>query len=549
MVVKMTNGEPQGGTWGGPPQLPSEQPIEIRRHVSAVRRSWLPVFVFVAIATAGAYVLSSLMTDRYRSTATIVQADAASTIGSSDVESLKRRLETINRLLSTTAVLSRAAKALPGETVTSLDRAITSEVDPRANIIEIAAEHEDPERAAAMANAVARALLVTQAGAESQGIASARARLVAELARLRSRGAPAVEIQALRDRISELTIAEATIGADLRLAESATPASLPASPRPTRNAVVALFASLFLALVFVIGRDMFRPRLTETRELSQIMHLPVLATVPIIGRRRRRRTAMAEAVADEAFQTLQASVRYSLGEGNGRVVLVTSAIEGEGKTTTAVGLARALARIGQRTLLVCADFRLPTLHDHFGIPRSPGLSDVLRMADLATDSSDLAERLRGAMHSVGGPRGEVLNVLPSGSRAENPAALLFGGPLDSLLAVLDELDYDFVVFDGPPLLGVADGHAIAQRADALLIAARLEHLQVEHAVEARNVLERLGAKAIGLVVGTRWSHSSYAYSYSYAQTSRREPVPLPERPRFGATTGAASRRGASHRPR
>jgi Mrp family chromosome partitioning ATPase len=552
MVLKMADGEPQSSMMGGSPSLPAEQPIEVRRHLAAVRRSWLPLMLFVVIATTATYFLTSMLPDSYRSTATIVQADAVSSLGSSDVESLKRRLETINRLLTTTTVLERAARSLPGETAESIDRAISATVDPGANIIEITAEHEDPRQAAAIANSVARSLLVTQAAAESQGIATARARLTAELSRLRARGAPDVEIQALRDRISELTIAEATIGSDLRLAERGEVAAQPFAPRPLRNAVVAAFAALFLALVFVIGRDMFRPRLTEPRELAQLMRLPVLATVPIIGRRRRRKSAIAQAVAEEAFQTLQASVRYSLGDDGGRVVLVTSAIEGEGKTTTAVGLAKALARIGQRTLLVCADFRLPTLHEHFGVPRAPGLSDVLRMAGMADDTSELAERLSAVTHSLGPMQPGELGVVASGSRADDPAALLFGGPLDSLLSVMDELEYDFIIFDGPPLLGVADGHALAQRADALLIAARLDRLSVEHAVEARSVLDRLGASAIGLVIGARWRQSAYAYSYTYAQSAgRRDPTPLSDLSRVGATgvPAAQRRRGASRRPR
>ena len=549
MVLGMADGEPQSGMRGGSAPLPTEQPIEVRRYLAAVRRAWVPIVVFVAFATAATYVLSSMLPNKYRSTATIVQPDSISSIGSSDVESVKRRLETINRLLATSVVLERAAATIPGQTRDSVDSAISSSVDPTANIIEVTAETKNAVLSAVIANSVARALLATQASAESQGVASARAKLVTELARLRATSAPDAEIQALRDRISELTIAEATIGADLRLAERAEPASAPFSPRPLRNAVVALFAAVFLALVFVIGRDMLRPRLNEPRELAQIMRLPVLATVPVIGSRRKQRSAIAQSVAEEAFQTLQASVRHSLDGAGGRVVLITSAIEGEGKTTTAVGLARALARIGQRTLLVCADLRLPTLHEHFGVPRSPGLTDVLRAVDASADSADIVERLREVTHAAGGARADDLGVVASGSRVDDPAALLFGGPLDSLLAVVGELDYDYVIFDGPPLLGVADGHAIAQRASALLVAARLDHLRVEHAIEARGVLERLGANAIGLVVSARWSPNSYAYAYSYAQSSsRREPTPLPERSSLGATR-ATGRRGASRRPR
>lgn len=552
MVLKMAEAELHGGGGGGSSQFAAEQPIEIRRHLGALRRSWLSIFFFVAVVTAVAVGVSLVLPSKYRATATIVQSDALTTFGSSDVESVKRRLQTIDVLLGTSAVLGKAAATLPNETRDSIDHAVSSSVDPGANVIVVTAESKDPRQAAIIANAVALALIETQAAAESQGIASARARLRTELVRLRSSAAPAAEIQALRDRISELTIAEATIGSDLRLAEKAEPSDTPFSPRPVRNGVVALFAALFLAVVFVIGRDLMRPRVTDTRELSQLMRLPVLSSVPIVGRRnRRRRAAVAQAVAEEAFQTLQASVRYSLGTEDGRVVLITSAVEGEGKTTTAVGLAKALARIGQNTLLICADFRLPTLHEHFNIPRAPGLTDVLRIAHISADTSEVSEQLRTVTHIAGDVRTGRLGVVPSGSRAEDPAALLFGGPLDALLAVIDDLDYDYVIFDGPPLLGVADGHALAQRADALLVAARLEKLAVDHALEARGILDRLGANAIGLVVGVRWQQSSYAYSYSYAQSGRKDATKISERTRRGepVAPAVAPRQGALRRPR
>lgn len=549
----MSDGESHGVTGAGPPPLPIEQPIEIRRHLLAVRRSWLWIVFFVAVVTGAAVAASLVLPKKYRSTATIVQSDTLSTIGSSDVETIKRRLETINRLLDTNVVLGKAASTIAGETADSVDSAISSSVDPAANIIEVTAEHTEPGHAADLANAVARALIVTQAAAESRGIASARAKLQTELTRLRSAGAPPEEIQGVRDRISELTIAEATIGADLRLAQQAEPSTQPFTPRPVRNGVAALFAAVFLAIVFVIARDLMKPRVADTRELSRLLRLPVLATMPIAGRRYRRRAAVVQAVTEEAFQTLQASVRYSLGEGEGRrVVLVTSAVEGEGKTTTAIGLAEALARIGQNTLLICADFRLPTLHERFDLPRAPGLSDVLRLAHVGGDANEVALQLQGVTHSYREVLSGRLGVVTSGSRADDPAALLFGGPLDMLLEVIDGLDYDFVIFDGPPLLGVADGHALAQRADALLIAARLDRLAVDHVVEARSILDRLGANAIGLAVGVRWRQSAYAYSYSYAQTARRDAIPINERRRAEPSPKAAaakSRRDASRRPR
>jgi capsular exopolysaccharide synthesis family protein len=496
-----------------------EQPIEIRRYVDALRRSWLLVVVFVIVMTSVAVVVSRELPKTYRSTATIVGGDTVVTLGTSDVDTVKRWLETIRQLMKTNAVLDRAMASVPGQTRDSLSHAVSSSVDPNASIIRVTARSRDAHVAADIANAVAYGLLNTQVATATRGIASARAKLVLQLARLNASGARAAEISAVRDRISELIIAEASIGSDLRLAQAAEPPTKPFTPRPVRNGALAFFAAAFLAVLGVIARAQFRSRVSDYRELAQLMELPVLASIPYVQHRFSRRRSVVSAVAGEAFQTLQVSVQHAL-EGRGKVVLVTSALPEEGKTTMAVGLARALTHVGKRTLLVSADFRLPTLHSRLGIPKAPGLSDVLRniaKSNPLPTESELVDQLLQATHVVVTSASESLYVVPSGSLVPNPAALLFGGPLDVLLPAVIQLDYDYVIVDGPPLLGVADGHALAQRADAILIAARLDRLTVEHVLETRETLDRLEAKTLGLVVGIPWRRA-HSYGYAYAHT-------------------------------
>jgi capsular exopolysaccharide synthesis family protein len=411
-------------------------------------------------------------------------------------------------------VLEAAAREVPGTTIDSIANAVSSSVDPNANIIHVTAGDRSPARAAAIANAVSRSLLDVQAAAQGSGLASARAKLELQLRQLVSSGAQATEIQAIRDRISELTIAQATIGSGLRLAQPAQVPSAAFSPRPTRNGVIAFFAAMFLGILIVIARDLLRPRIAGSRELSELMGLPVLASIPYTRRRFGRRRTLVRAAADEAYQTLQASVRHALGPEGG-TVLITSALEGEGKTTTAVGLARALARVGSKTLLLCADFRLPTLHEHFAVPTSPGLSDLLESAGESPSPEVIARELRSVAWSASGVGAGELSVVTSGSPVENPAGLLFGGPLDSLLSALKALDFDYVVIDGPPILAVADGHALAQRADGVIVVARLGRLGFEQAIETGERLAQLDAKALGLVAGVRSSGHSYAYAHPY----------------------------------
>lgn len=501
-----------------------EQPIEMRRYLDALRRSGRFIILFVAIATVAVVTISLLLPDTYRATATIVLEESLSPFGSTDVDAIQRRLETIEQLLGTNAVLDGAANEVPGETRDSLEDKVTSSVDQDANIIRISATDGDPEDAAAIANAVAETFLAEQQRAERDRLANARRALTQELERLRAAGGRPEEIQAVRQRISELTVSEVSAGSELELAQRAEPPDAPYAPRPFRNGLLAFFGALFLAVLIALGRDLLVPRVSGARELSRVLNLPVLAGIPYLGKRiGRRRSNLHTAVANEAYQTLQASVRYELPPERQRVILVSSALEGEGKTNVASGLGKALARIGHKTLIVCADMRFPTLHEQFGLARAPGLSEVLEGighnagSSTRTIKSTIKSAIKSPAHTYG-RIGQNLEIITSGTRPHDPAELLFGDALDHFFRGIAEFDYAYVVIDGPPLLGIADAHAIAQRVDGMLLVSRLDRSTLEDVVETTDLLERLDVRPLGVVVvGVRRS-LSYAYAGGSART-------------------------------
>jgi Mrp family chromosome partitioning ATPase/capsular polysaccharide biosynthesis protein len=499
---------------------PGEAPIEVRRHLDALRRARWPILLFVSVVTLTVTVISLLLPDTYRATATIVLEEPLSPFGSSDVESVQRRLETIEQLLGTNRVLGGAAEQVPGETRKSIEDDVTSSVDDDANIIRISATADERGKSAAIANAVAETFLEAQQEAERRRLAEARRQLTEELNRLRTSGARPEEIEAVRQRISELTVSEVSAGSELELAQAAEPPEDAYAPRPVRNGLLGFFASLFVAVLIALGRDLLVPRVGGARELSRILNVPVLAGIPFIQRRfGRRRSNLLTAVANEAYQTLQASVRYQLPPERQRLILVSSALEGEGKTHVASGLGRALARVGHKTLIVCADLRFPTLHDQFGLERAPGLSDVLER--IGHNAHVPREAIAAALKSPAQTYGRVagnLDVLTSGTRPQDPSALLFGAALNRFFVGVAELDYSYVVIDGPPLLGIADAHPIAQRADGIVIVSRLDRSTLEDAIEMSDLLDRLDVRPLGLVVvGVRRS-----LSYAYAGGAARE---------------------------
>jgi capsular exopolysaccharide synthesis family protein len=495
------------------PDLPPDQPLEVGRYLDALRRSWLLIALIIVGLTVAVLVISLSLPKTYRATSKIVLDETADSLSSGDAESVQRRLATIQILLSTRDVLGTAAARLKGETADTLDDKVQSTVDQNANIVNIVASDDQARGAAAIANVVADTFLAKQRRLERQRIARARASLVQALPELRrTPGVQAqTEIATIRERLTDLNLRAASSGSELTLAEAAQPPVDPSSPRPVRNTIFAFFAASFIAALVVLARAQLRPRVSGSRELSRLLDLPVLVEVPYVRRRFVQSSKTLSAIEYEAYQTLQASLRMHLPPTRQQIVLVTSALHGDGKTEVTAALGLVLAQAGQRTWLVSADMRWPRLHELFDVAQSPGLSDVLAGARGGRDSAalELAVARKSPPRSRE-PEGGELHVLASGRRPPDPAQLLASDALDAFFEEVKRSDYDYVLLDGPPLLGLVDSQVLAQRVDGVLIACRPERLTSENAIDMRDLLQRLDVNALGLViVGARGSPPSY----------------------------------------
>jgi capsular exopolysaccharide synthesis family protein len=491
----------------------SDEPVEVRRYVDAVRRGrWLILTLAVSAALV-AFLLSSLAPDRFTSTAIIVKRVTSATTDTASDETLSRELATIGKLLVTTDVLSRAAdKVGGGETATSLSRDVKATVNPDANLIDVTATaKEDPEKAAAIANAVADTFVQEQTDVARQQYAEARQGLLQQL-RAINHNDPAASQQeaAIRQRLSDLGVAQAAAGIDLTVAQRAGVPKSRTSPKPKRNAVIALFLGLFIGVLIALARDQLVPRVSGARELSRLLDLPMLAAIPYVRRRLLRRNVLTGAEY-ESYQTLGASVRFSLPAEEGpHVVLITSGLHAEGKSTVTARLGRALAQAGHPTLLISADLRWPTLHEIMDVPEEPGLTELLVEATERPRGRALQRMLNAAIVPLEQGRRGDLDVLPSGSKPSDPARLLAGDALDTVMDAIKGMDYRYVLIDAPPLLGIADTRALARTCTSLLFVARLDRITLDTVIDARDVLDRLELPAIGCVpIGTRSEASPY----------------------------------------
>ncbi len=474
----------------------AEQPVDVRRYLNALRRSGLLIALIVTGFSALVLTLSLTLPKTYSATSRILLDESPGfSESATDVE---RRLATIRTLLTTREVLSRAARRIEGESSATLEDKVSASVDAKANIINLKATDNSAQGAADIANAVAATFLTRQRNAERRRLARTSAILREAIVRLRGTRGARTEIEAIRERLSELSVSQASAGSELQLADAARPPAAADSPRPVRNTIFAFFAGIFMAVLIAIVRERITPRVGGPRELSELSGLPVLTRISY-PRGRFGRDGSLGAAKRESFQMLSALVGLELGPGKQHTLLVTSALADEGKAEVAAGLGRALALSGERTLVVRADMRRRSDDDEQG-GEAPGLAELL--------AAPREEKRRAADDLLGDPADSAstndgtgsLAVLGTGNAPPNPARLLTGDALDLFFSELARSDYTYVLIEGPPLLGVADCRFWAQRVDGTLVVSKPDLLEPNDVIEVRRVLDSVDANALGHVV-------------------------------------------------
>jgi Mrp family chromosome partitioning ATPase len=477
----------------------------------ALRAAAPAIAIAVIAVTVIALVISLVVSDRYRATARIVTDTSAASATSADTD--QRRLATDVALLTTPDVLTVAAREVPGESADSLRSKIGTSVATDADVIDITATDGSADGSAAIANAVARAFLGRRAAAERADIARARDALEAQLAGLGAGGASADQAAAIRTRLSELIVDAANAGNDLRLAELARPPSSAYAPRPLRNAAIAFFAALFVAILAVVLRERLRPAPGERGAVERLAGVPLLAALPdagpagrmhdlaqrgppgvrgIAARRARAdeaKRAEAMAATAEGIRTLLGAVLLALAPGERHVIVVTSARRAQGTAGLAARLARALAQAGQETLAVETDLASPELAEALGVDAGHGLAQALDKARAGTPV-----RLRAAAV----PELPRLHVVAGGGPPGDDVGLLRPGAVDALFLALGDAGYDYVVVDAPGLLSAPEAWLVARHAEAAIVVCE-ERPSPEELAEVRRSLERLDVRVLGAV--------------------------------------------------
>jgi succinoglycan biosynthesis transport protein ExoP len=313
----------------------------------------------------------------------------------------------------------------------------------------------------------------------------------------------------LLQRFKELSAEAGVTTNNISIVDHAEVPRIPTSPRLTLNLALGLLFGLVAAAAIVIARETFDDRVRLPEDVPVKLGLPLLASVPA--------ATAASPVADleapksdfsEAFQALRATLELSTSRGMPATLLLTSTRPSEGKSTSAYAIARTFSRQGRRTVLVDGDLRRPSLHKVLGLDNAVGLSNLLT-----------GREVEGAVRALDSAPG--LSVVTSGPIPPDPAQLLQADAVRSVLADLHR-DFDLVVVDAPPVLGLADTLEWAAAVEGVLfvveagsmhfggVRASIKRLRDVRATMLGVILNKFDAKAVGY--GTNYS---YAYTYRY----------------------------------
>ncbi len=357
--------------------------------------------------------------------------------------------------------------------------------------------------------------------------------------------------QSMLQRVKQASIVAALKSSDVRVDSPATPGTSPYRPSLPLNLALGLLLGIVFAGCYILLRERNDASLRAPGQSVKHLNVPELAVIPSarIGNSERipltlrnlngansaaleskngplSTTSAAvdkemvqwcqdETMMADAYRSAITSILLSRVNGvSPRVILVTSPRPKAGKTTTVANLGISLAEIGRRVLLIDGDLRRPRLGKLFGLQFATGLSDAL--LDEGRGATTLDSVIRPS--TVPG-----LYVLPGGSEPANISRLLHSTHLDSLIEMA-RAEYDFVLIDSPPMMGMADARLLSRNADGVILISRAGETSPEQLSEARERLDDDGTPVIGTILNgcdLRIEDPSYVSHYnSYAGVSR-----------------------------
>jgi receptor protein-tyrosine kinase len=455
--------------------------MKLRDYVQAVRAHWVVAVVALAIAVGVAGLVTYRATPIYASSTQLF----VSTPGSADVAAAyqgnlfsQQRVTSYAELLEGDELASMVAESLDlNISQDEVAGAITASVIPDTVILQATVVDPSPERAQAIAEAVGSQFAI----------------LVAELETPRGADVARVTVSVVQQPRLPTTAVEPSVTRNLGL-----------------GALLGLIAGFGLAVL----REQLDNTVKRIDEIEEVAGASVIGGVMYdsdIAKKPLARQLQGQSQTAEAFRQIRTNLQFLNVDDPPRVLVVTSSLPGEGKTTMAIGIALVLAQSGERVVLVEGDLRRPRVARYLNMVEGAGLTNVL------AGRVSLEETLQ--------PLGDgKLSVLASGPTPPNPSEMLGSSHMRQIISELRE-STDYVIIDSSPLLPVTDGAVLAAVCDGVVLVTRHGVTKREQLRQSAQTLHSVDGRLLGVVLNMVPVKSSgsygYGYGYGYEADKRR----------------------------
>jgi capsular exopolysaccharide synthesis family protein len=280
----------------------------------------------------------------------------------------------------------------------------------------------------------------------------------------------------------------------------------PASPKPLTDTAMGALVGLGLSVALVIVFEWAEDRVVSIDEIHTSLKMDILTVLPQLSRSQKTKKTSEIPALQESYRILSARINLMQHANPFKLLMITSSVASEGKSTTTANLATFLAKSGKKVLLVEADLRLPTQSQHFQLEKRLGFSSALM-----EPWSQLEMKLQGQATAIAG-----LHVLAAEVPLRNSSDLLQAPQVKYIFDYFQRIPYDYVIFDTPPLLPVADTQLLASYIQTAVLVVDASKASRKGLARAKEILQKTHTKTLGVVINkSPWANQTYGYGYGY----------------------------------
>lgn len=445
-------------------------------HYAMLARRWAWLMILgITICGGITYVVSKVIPPVYQATSTVIVNIQSSTSAFDNINASEQIAPTYAQLLTSSQVLQPVVLKHPQMTIIQLRNMVTAKFQPNTSLIEIDVSNNSPSLAVELADEIG---------------------------------------------LSFQSYANTQLPGNVQFLPAERPTD-PLWPKPKEFAGIGALVGLGLALSLIVIFEWFDDRLTRPEEVEEILGMETLAVISKLPGERSLQETEETPTYRESMRMLCVELSSQQSIKPFKLLMITSALPGEGKSTIAVNLATFLANAGKRVLLVDADLRHPTLDRHFQLDNDTGFSNILSDAQEQLDVTSLEWQ---TTHTPN------LFVLPAGIFSSHATELLESSMADRVFNLFKRGPFDYVIFDTSPLLAVADACILASRVQALVLVVDASKTSRGSLRRVKQLLSRIQCIAIGAVVNkSPWRSDSETRQYlsSFRQLGKEPMTPDP----------------------